>query len=337
MRVAKLIEPEKIVVTDEQKSEQYEDNEVIVKVKACGLCGTDLHIFSQGRADVVLPRVMGHELSGEVIKIGEGVSNVKPGDRVVLDPVVACGECYVCNNGHENVCANVKCFGVQMDGGFQDYIKVDAKRLYKVPDNMTWEEAALVETYSIAANIIGKARVVDGEIVVVFGAGPIGLALVQSLKGIDAKVIVSDIIDSRLEIAKEFGADKVVNSMNEDIAKEIESYCVNGADVIIDAVGNSKLFAQAVEMARPISRIVEIGFDGNGSNIKPIDITKKELEILGSRMNCNKFSKVIQWYKEGVINPQKMISEIYDFNDIQKAFVDVTTNPKDYIKVVLRY
>lgn len=337
MRVAKFTAIRTIESSNENCIEDCEANKVIVNVKACGLCGTDLHIFSQGRADVVLPRIMGHELSGEVVKIGEGVSNVKPGDRVVLDPVVACGECYACKNGHENVCENVKCFGVQMDGGFQDYIKVDAKRLYKVPDNMTWEEAALVETYSIAANIIDKAKVVAGELVVVFGAGPIGLALIQSLKGKDAKVIVSDIIDSRLEIAKEFGADKVVNSMNEDIAKEIESYCVNGADVIIDAVGNSKLFAQAVEIARPTSRIVEIGFDGNGSNIKPIDITKKELEILGSRMNCNKFPKVIQWYKEGVINPQKMISKIYDFNDIQKAFVDVTTNPKDYIKVVLSY
>lgn len=337
MRVAKLTEIKKIEITNENQIDNYNANEVIVKVKACGLCGTDLHIFSHGRADVALPRIMGHELSGEIVEIGKEVTNVKVGDRVALDPVVSCGECYVCKKGHENVCSNVKCFGVQMDGGFRDYIKVDAKRLYKFPDNMSWEEASLIETYSIAANIIDKARVVAGELVVIFGAGPIGLSLTQALKGMGAKVIVTDIIDSRLQTAKDFGADKVINTANEDLEAGIDSFDINGANVIIDAVGSSKLFALSVELAKPTSRIVVIGFDANSADIKPVDITKKELEIVGSRMNCNKFPKVIDWYNEGFINPKQMISAVYNFEDIQKAFDDVTGNPKDFIKVVLKY
>lgn len=337
MRKAKLDEIKKINIVNEDFSKDIKENDVIVKVKYCGLCGTDLHIFNHGREDVILPRVMGHELSGEVTEIGKKVSNVSVGDRVALNPVVSCGECSICKSGHENVCPDVKCFGVHMDGAFQDYIKVNAKRLYNIPDEMSLQEAALIEPYSIAANIIERARIQKGELVVIFGSGPIGLVLIQALKGLGSKVIVTDIIDSRLEKAKEFGADKTINTSKEDLNESIKAFNPNGENVIIDAVGNSKLLALAVEIAKPTTRIVNLGFDANSSDIRSIDITKKELEIIGSRMNCNTFPTVIDWYNKGIIQPKKMISTVYDFNDIQKAFDDVLANPKEYIKVLLKY
>ena len=154
MRAAKLISPGKIRVVDEIPVPAPRQGEAVVKVKAVGICGTDLHIFKEGRADVELPRVMGHELSGVVTALGEGTDNLAVGDRVVLDPVMACGSCRICRAGHGNVCADVKCFGVQMDGGFQDEIVVPSANLYRYPESYSFVQAALAEPFSVAANIL---------------------------------------------------------------------------------------------------------------------------------------------------------------------------------------
>lgn len=225
MRVTKLTEPKKIELFDEPMVREPETGEACIKVKAVGICGTDLHIFLGERSDVKLPRVMGHELSGVVEKVGEGVTNIKPGDCVVFDPVVSCGKCKLCRSGHENVCSDVKCFGVQMDGGFQDYIVVDAKRVYKYPDTIPFEEAALAEPFSVAANILARVEAAAGDRIVIIGAGTIGLSILQAAKGMGAYVLISDVEEKKLQIAKNFGADAAVNSKTQNLKEPGYGIC----------------------------------------------------------------------------------------------------------------
>ncbi len=184
MKATQIIDKKTIKVVDIAEPTIKKSTEVKVKVKAVGICGTDLHIFKDGRADVIFPRVMGHELAGEVVEVGSDVKNLKAGDRVVLDPVFACGECPTCQKGYQNVCANVRCYGVQMDGGFQEYIVEEEKHFYPFPDSISYEQAALAEPYSIAVNILDRAMATEKDNIIVIGSGTIGLAILQVAKGI---------------------------------------------------------------------------------------------------------------------------------------------------------
>ena len=336
MRTAKLTEPGKIVVYNESSKCVPAAGEAVVQVKACGICGTDMHIFAGHRSDVALPRVMGHELSGRVVEVGDGVNNVSEGDRVIFDPVMSCNACRICESGHGNVCPQVKCFGVQMDGGFQDYIVVPAKQLYRFPDRLSYVEAALSEPFSVAANILERANVASGEKLVVIGAGTIGLCILQAAKGLGCRVLMSDILDVKLESAKRFGADAAVNANKENLEEAIMAFAPEGVDVIIDAVGTAAQMEQSLRLARPLTRIVVIGFDEKPAKVSPVELTKKELTIIGSRMNAGKFPKVIQWLEEGVIDPSKMVERVFPVEEIQRAF-DLAVSDSTLKKIIITF
>ena len=337
MRAAKLISPGKIRVVDEIPVPAPRQGEAVVKVKAVGICGTDLHIFKEGRADVELPRVMGHELSGVVTALGEGTDNLAVGDRVVLDPVMACGSCRICRAGHGNVCADVKCFGVQMDGGFQDEIVVPSANLYRYPESYSFVQAALAEPFSVAANILSRVAVKVRDFVVIMGAGTIGLSLVQGAKAAGAAVLVSDIEESKLEKAKAMGADYTVNSRKEDLTELVKKHTEIGADVVIDAVGTVKLTEQSIELAAPCGRIAVISFDARPAQIPAAAITKKELSLMGSRMNAHRFPDVIQWMRDGALDLDVMISKVYPVEEIQKAFEDTLADSSNTIKTIITF
>ncbi len=335
MKIAQLTEIGKIEVVDGATPQVVSPKDVQVQVKAVGICGTDLHIFAHGRADVTYPRIMGHELSGVVTEVGSDVTRVKVGDRVVLDPVFACGTCPTCQKGYPNVCDSVKCYGVQMDGGYQEYIVVEDHHLYTFSDNITFEQAALAEPFSIASNICERLQVKEGDNVVILGAGTIGLSIVQAAKSLGARILVSDIVDSKLAKATDFGAEVVVNSKTANLKEAVEAFSPGGSDVIIDAVGVTALFVQSFDYAAPRARVASIGFDANPAELLPIMITKKELSIIGSRMNCFQFPTVMKWLEEGKIEADKMISKKYSIDDIQQAFVESTTPRADVTKVLI--
>ena len=338
MRVAKLVEPRKIEIVNEDLDSSLFEKEVLIRVKAAAICGTDLHIYKGERQDVKLPRIMGHELAGEVVAVGNMVKNVKAGDRVVVDPVIACGSCPVCKKGHPNVCASVACLGVQADGGFQDYIKMPEERVYKFSDSISWIDAALIEPLACAAQMAERGRIQSGDKVVIIGAGPIGLSVLLVSKMLGAEVLISDMVESRLELAKRMNADVAVNSRTQDIKNEVMSFTEGlGADVVLDAVGYSKFLELSVELAAPAARIVVIGFDNNLASIPQVVITKKELEIIGSRMNNHKFPQVIKWIEEKKLDAKDLISAVYKFEDIDKAFQDTLRNPNDIVKAVIEF
>ncbi len=332
MRVAKLVEVGKIRVEEAPEPLIVNADDVKVKVMAVGICGTDLHIFKEGRGDVSLPRVMGHELSGEVVAVGNGVTRLNVGDRVALDPVFACGKCPACKKGYPNVCDTVRCFGVQMDGGYQDYIVVGEKHLYPFSGSVSFDNAALAEPFSIGSNIVDRTAVKADENILIIGSGTIGLSIVQMAKSVGANVMVADIVDKKLNVAAQMGADKTVNSKQYDLKAEAERFSPGGFDVVVDAVGITPLFVQSLEYAAPRARVACIGFDSTPAAIPPILVTKKELSIIGSRMNCNRFPEVMELLEKGSIYGNRMISRRYSVKDIQKAFEETIASSADCIK-----
>ncbi len=337
MKAAKIVDIQKIEVVDVETPQVQGAKDVQVQVKAVGICGTDLHIFSHGRADVAFPRVMGHELSGTVTAVGSDVETLKVGDMVVLDPVFACGECPTCQKGYPNVCESVKCYGVQMDGGFQEVIVEDEKHFIKVGEGVSFEEAALAEPFSIAANILDRLQATGKDNVIVIGAGTIGLSIVQAAVGMGARVMVADVVDSKLEKAKEFGAEVIVNSKVDSVEDAIAKFAPGGLDVVIDAVGITPLFQKSIEYAAPRGRVACIGFDASMAEISPIVVTKKELSIIGSRMNCYQFPTVMEWLNGGKIQADKMVSKEYNIDDIQQAFEDTLANGQNVIKALIKF
>ncbi len=337
MKSAQIIDIKTLKVVNTAEPTIKNATDVKVKVKAVGICGTDLHIFKDGRADVEFPRVMGHELSGEVVEVGSDVKELKIGDRVVLDPVFACAECPTCKKGYQNVCSNVRCYGVQMDGGFQEYIVEDQKHFYPFPSSISYEQAALAEPYSIGVNILDRAQATDKDNILVIGSGTIGLAILQVAKGIGARVFVADVVDAKLEKAKSLGADEVCNSKTENLAEKVESFAPGGFDVVIDAVGITALFQQSLEYAAPRARVMSIGFTAEPAQISPVVITKKELSIIGSRMNNFKFPKVMEMLIAGKMNADSMISKNYSIDDIQKAFEDTLNDGENTVKTLITF
>lgn len=335
MRVAKLVMNRKFELAELPMPSVETDTDVQVNVKVVGICGTDLHIFQEGRADVQLPRIMGHELSGVVTATGPRVDRVRVGDRVVLDPVFACGSCLTCRKGHPNVCEDVRCYGVQMDGAYQDYIVVDQKHLYPFVSSISFQTAAMAEPFSIAANILHRAGLTAGENLLILGGGTIGLAVLQVAKGLGARVMLADIMASKLETAQNMGADAVVNSREGSLPGVAGAFAPIGFDVVVDAVGSAHMLEQALDYAAPCARILCIGFDARPAAIPPVVVTKKELSILGSRMNCGRFPVVMQWLSEGRIQANAMISRKYPLEQIQQAFEETIADSAHIVKTLI--
>ncbi len=338
MRAAKFIAPKTIEIQDVPAVESIGAGEVLIDVKYCGICGTDMHIFEGHRPDVALPRVMGHEFSGIVSKVGADITHVAVGDKVVVDPVVACGTCSTCLSGHPNVCETVMCLGVQTDGCLLDEFIADGKQVYKVPESIAMDAAATIEPYSIAANVVATANPQKDDVCLIYGAGTIGLCVTQAMAHFCNNIIVTDMIDEKLEIAKEFGATTIINSKNEDLsAKIMELTNGRGVNIVVDAVGMARILEQAVTLCAPCATIVNLGFDAGEAKIKPVDLTKKEIKIHGSRMNCYRFPTVLEWFETGVVNPAKLISKTFAFDDIQAAFETSIDKSQILLKIMIEY
>lgn len=337
MRSAKLVAPKKIEIFEESMPIPLQD-EVLVRVKVAGICGSDLHIYQGERSDVALPRILGHELVGEVESVGSRVKRFSHGDRVTIDPVVSCGTCLSCLRGYDNLCSTVKCLGVQVDGGYCDFIAVPERKVYPLPDGMSWEKAALIEPFSIASEVLARSEVKQGDKVLIIGSGTIGLCILQAMKLAGAEVLITDFVDSRLEKATKLGADRVLNGRKDDLTKELEEFTGGfGADVVVEAVGMPRLLEQSLCYTAPGGRIIVLGFTPEPAKIPEVVVVKKELKIVGSRMNCRRFPQVIDWLNSGLVDPAPLVSQVYPFEKIDDAFHDILQAPEKYLKVLITY
>lgn len=340
MKAIEVIRPGEVHIINKPADDQPGTNEVIVKMKAAGICGSDLHIYNGQSAFAVYPNIMGHELAGEIMAVGSEVTDLKAGDRVAVNNVLSCGSCYACSIGRPNICREVKVLGVHVQGGYQELLRISRANVYKIPDTVSWEHAALVEPYSIAAQVLSRGRMVEGDQVLICGAGPLGLITLQAVKRASrTKVAVLDIVDSRLEKAAELGADLIINGRMDNVTEKLMNFTgQEGASLIIESTGSIAVLEMCVkELASQGGRVVILGFPKEYARISPYDIMRREMDIIGSRLNNNKFPEVLGWMERGEVDPGKIISHTFPFLEAKQALDLVRDRPNEVFKVVLQF
>lgn len=305
---------------------QVGPDEILMKMEAVGVCGSDVHYYSHGRiGDFVVeyPFILGHECAGTVVEVGKDVKHLKVGDRVALEPGVPCGKCEMCRTGHYNLCPDVKFFATPpYDGCLMDYVSFPAEFAFKLPDKVSCVEGALVEPLAIGLNAALTGGVKLGDTVLIFGAGCIGLVTLLAAKAYGAsKVIVSDVIPLRLEVAKKLGA-ITVNSKEEDLLARVNEITGGrGADVVLDCAGFNQTVADAIRAARPAAHIVVVGLASDELNGIPMGpISSKELVITSIFRYKNLYPTAINAIESGTIDISGIVSRTYPFEQTPEAY-----------------
>jgi 6-hydroxycyclohex-1-ene-1-carbonyl-CoA dehydrogenase len=299
--------------------------DVLVKISACGVCHTDLHYIDHGVPTFKKPPlILGHEPSGVVAEIGSEVTNLKTGDRVIIPAVLTCGECFLCRNGRENICEKMVMLGNNIDGAYAEYIKVPAKDVFKLPDEVPLEEGSIIaDAISTPFHaVVNRAQVKAGETVVIFGCGGVGINAIQIASSIGALVIAVDILDKKLEFAKKLGASEVVNAKNEgDIGKKIRKITGGGADVAIEVIGNPSTIEQAFSCIRTGGRLIVVGYTEKDVTLNAGRIMYREMEIKGS-LGCRPvdYPKIIELVRFGKINIKDVVTHKFPIDGINTAF-----------------
>lgn len=339
MKVIQVNKPGELGIIDKPEPTAPAAGEAIIRIKAAGICGSDVHIFHGKNPFAIYPRILGHEAAGEVVRIGEAVTNVKVGDHVVVDNVFSCGKCYACRIGRPNVCINVKVLGVHIDGVFSELLKLPADHLYPVPGDLSWEMAATMEPYAIAAEAVDRGQVNAGDTVLICGAGPIGLVILQACKSLGARVLIMDIVDSRLQAAQAMGADAIVNTKTSDLETAVKAFTDGeGINVAMEATGVISILELIIaKLMSPAGRVVVLGFPVEPAKIAPADIMKRELDIKGSRLNNRKFAEVVRWFDEKKVDPTGLVSHVLPYTDVEKGMELFANHPEEVCKILIKF
>jgi L-gulonate 5-dehydrogenase len=333
-----VIEQPGQLVIQERPLPQPAATEVRVKVKFAGICGSDVHIYHGHNPFAKYPRVIGHEFFGVIDAVGSDVDPKRIGERVSVDPVVSCGHCYPCSVGRPNVCTQLQVIGVHRDGGFSDYTCAPAHNAYQIPENISDRHATMVEPFTIAANITAHLKPTAQDVALIYGAGPMGLTVIQALKGVYGvkQVIVADRIPERLEMAQENGADQVFNNSTASLQSALEKQGIRPT-LIVDAACHPSILQEAINLASPAARIGIMGFSGDPCTITQQSITSKELSIFSSRLNSARFPQVIEWMANGQIDPEKLITHCVEASDVEQALTMFEKDQRTCCKVLLKF
>ena len=301
------------------------EHEVLVKNKACGICGTDIHIYhgEPGSAEVTPPVVLGHEFSGIVEAVGSAVTVVKPGDRVSVDPNAYCGKCMPCRMGNKQNCEDLFAVGVNANGGFAEYAVCSDIQCFKVDDDIPFEEAAMAEPLACVIHGIDQADIKPGQTVLVVGGGTIGLLMVQMAKISGAStVILSEPMELRRKIGMEVGADAAIDPIHESVPDRIREISQKeGADVVIECVGRPFAVEQAIQAAGQHAMILLFSVPSVDSvvSLPLFDVFSKELRICGSRINPDTHQRAVNLINSRRIELGKLITHRYDLDHLEDA------------------
>jgi L-iditol 2-dehydrogenase len=315
--------------------------DVLVAVKACGICGSDVHGYDGASGRRIPPIVMGHEAAGVVAEVGRDVRQFKPGDRVTFDSTVCCGECEACRRGAINLCVNRRVLGVSCDeyrqnGAFAEYVTVHERIVYSLPDTLPFEHAALVEPITIALHAVSRLRITIGDRAVIVGAGMIGLLVLQVLRlaGCD-DVFVVDIDNSRLKLASELGAHATINAAQADPIAEVKRTGGEGVDIAVEAVGNSAALATAIGCVR---RGGQVGLIGNVTPEVPLPlqtVVARELSLIGSCASAGEYPRAIEMIATGAIQVAPLVSAVAPLASGPEWFARLHAREPGLMKVVL--
>ena len=338
MKAICVTAPHQLEIQDRPLPVIQSPDEVLIKVRAAGICGSDVHIYHGTSPVATYPRVIGHEIAGEIVEVGSAVELFQKGDRVVIDPVISCGRCYQCKIGRSNVCGKLQVRSVHVDGGYQEYIVLPDKSIHLIPDHLSWEEAVMIEPFTIAEQTCSRAEIKADDIVFIMGAGPAGLSILKRAKIAGATCFISDITDNRLQMAQQYGADAVIHAGREDVAAVISELTKGGmASVVIDAVCTVRSFEEALKVVCPAGRVITLGFNPSPSSIAQFQITARELDVRRTRLHNKKFPAVIRLFEEGKLEVSEMITHRFHFLKIREAMKLIEDPAIEKGKVVLNF
>jgi L-iditol 2-dehydrogenase len=343
VRVARLYAPEDLRIEDTPAPEAR-PGEIVIRVRSCSTCGTDAKIFHHGHHHISLPRVLGHEVAGEIVEVGNGADGFGVGDRVQVIAAIPCGECFFCRRGQETVCENLESIGYQYDGGFAEFMRVprkvlDRDGLNRVPDHVPFEAASLTEPLACVLNGQEIAQVGTGDVVAVLGAGPIGCLHVRLARARGASsIILADVNERRLELSVRSRPDIVIDSAKEDAVDAVRKTTDGrGADVVITATGAGAAQEQALEMASARGRISLFGGLPRDNSVIRFDsnlVHYRELIVVGAYGSAPRHNRAaLELISTGAVEVEDLITHRVPLDRVRDA-IDIVTSGEG-LKVVV--
>ena len=317
------------------------EDDVLIRVKACGICGSDVQGFTGKTGRRIPPLIMGHEAAGIIEDAGKNVRDFRRGDRVCFDSTVYCNKCQPCRNGFYNRCENRQVLGVstpsfKRQGAFAEYVAVPWWIVSKIPDDMSYVHAALLEPVSIGMHAANRARISIGDTVVVVGAGAIGLFVLQACKLKGARVIICDINDFRLDVARELGAEVLVNPTKSNLKDKVLKVSDGaGADVAFEVVGFAQTFADAISVTKTGGHLVAVGNLQKTAEFNLQELVARELTFTGSYASSGEFREGIDLVASGKINVEPLISDVLPLREGPSAFDRLLKAQENLLKIVL--
>ncbi|WMJ84925.1 zinc-binding alcohol dehydrogenase family protein [Oscillospiraceae bacterium LTW-04] len=310
------------------------DGEALIAVKSVGICGSDIGAYRGSNPLVSYPRIIGHEIAGEVISIPENSKGIRPGDHVIVDPYLYCGHCYPCSLGRTNCCTDLKVLGVHVEGGMAQLFAHPAEMLIKVPQDMPWEIVPIAEPLTIALHGLHRANLTSGEHIAIFGAGPIGLLAAMAAIHYGAIPILIDPVGDRLEKAKLLGIIHTVNPSSVNLIEEIAKI-TNGrlAEVVMEASGASAAIRDSLNVASNAGRIILTGWPKQDISLPTSLITRKELDIRGARTSAGEFEEAIDLIYRNKVDVRTILTKTVPIEQAVETIIDIEKNPGDYLKV----
>lgn len=321
------------VLTPEPKA-----GEVLVKIMRIGICGSDIHVYHGEHPFTKYPVTQGHEVSGEIAALGEGVTGLQVGQRVTIEPQVVCGKCYPCRHGKYNLCEELKVMGFQTTGTASEYFAVDAAKITPIPDTMSFNEGAMIEPLAVTVHAAKRFPELEGAKVAILGCGPIGILLAQSCKALGAdQVLITDISDTRLALAKTCGIDFAVNTREKDFGEAmVECFGPDKADVIYDCAGNDTTMGQAIKYARKGSKLVLVAVYAGMAHVDLAVLNDHELDLDTTMMYRHEdYVDAIRLVNEGKIQLKPLMSKHFAFRDYLKAYEYIDANRETTMKVLI--
>lgn len=337
MRAAVLEAPGQLVVK-EVPDPRPGPGELVVEVKACGVCGTDVNLFT-GKYTANCPVILGHEFAGEVVEVGPGVG-IEPGTRVTADPNESCGACYWCHSGKPTFCQNMAAYGVLRDGAFAEYIKVGVRGTYPLRNDADYEVAVFTEPVSCALRGADRAGYRAGETATIIGDGAMGLLHVQiaAQSGLSRLIVVGH-HDEKLELARRFGATDVVNAKCEDVQAVVMGLTRGlGTDVVMEVVGKPPAVEMALRLAKKGGRIVIFGFapEDETATFSPFEVLSRELTILGGWVNPYTFPRATELLASGRVDVRPFITTRLSLDEVQKGIDLMMDKPQGFVKALVK-
>ena len=312
--------------------------EVLIRIMKIGVCGSDIHVWHGKHPFTSYPVTQGHEVSGEIAALGAGVENLEVGQKVTIQPQVVCGKCYPCRHGEYNLRETLKVMGFQTTGVASEYFAVDAAKVTPLPQEMSFDEGAMIEPLAVAVHAVRKFGDMQGMRVAVLGAGPIGILVAQAAKGMGAEsVLITDISDLRLEKARQCGVDFCVNTREADFGEAlVSSFGPDKADVIYDCAGNNVTMGQAIRCARKGSTIILVAVFAGMAEVDLAVLNDHELDLNTTMMYRNEdYLEAIELVRAGKVDLKPLISKHFAFRDYAEAYRYIDENRETTMKVII--